>query len=137
MRRILLAVGGVMQVLIALLHVTMFRGIALSRLPADFKVTAQIFNAAVLTTVLFFAYVSFFEVRSLTQRRFGRAVLLFVAIFYLQRALVPLFLRGPELSLTLVVCLALALLYGLVAIPSRPQPAQPAAAPPEVPASLP
>lgn len=136
MKRILLIVGGVMQLLLALLHAFMFRGIAALKIEPALKDTGQIFNAAVLTTVLFFAYVSFFEVRTLTGRRFGRIVLLFIAIFYLQRGLVELFLRGVQ-PLSLAICLGLALLYVLVMVPEKPRPAQPAVAEPEIPASVP
>ncbi len=136
MRRILLAVGGVMQLLFAVVHVAMFRGIARSNVPAIFKDTAHLLNAAVLVTVLFFAYVSFFETRTLTGRRFGRILLLFISLFYVQRGLVEVYLRGLQ-PVALALFLAVALVYGLAAIPEKPRPARPTAAEPEIPAAVP
>ncbi len=46
-----------MQVLIAAPHTAMFFGISKAGMPDSFREIAQIFNAAVLTLVLFFAYV--------------------------------------------------------------------------------
>ncbi len=47
----------------------------------------ELIHAAVLTAVLFFAYVSFFRRRELIETVFGRAVGWFIAVFYVQRGL--------------------------------------------------
>jgi hypothetical protein len=97
MKNIFLIIAGVIQVLVAVLHVAIFRGIAVDAGLADkVKEGAQIFNAAVLTTVLFFAYVSLFRRRDLLGTSLGRAVCIFIAIFYCQRAVVEAILRGIE-----------------------------------------
>jgi hypothetical protein len=118
-KRVLLVIGGIVQVLIVALHVTMFFGLARTKeIPAGLKPTLYIFNAAVLTTVLFFAYVSFFRRRELIETTFGRAVVWFIAVFYLQRGLTEVLVSG--LHPTMVgMMLAIAALYAVVAVPSR------------------
>ncbi len=119
MKSKLLIVGGVIQILIAMLHVGIFFGIsASSQLSANDKITSHIFNAAVLTTVLFFAYASLFQRKDLTKNVLGIAVFAFIAFFYLQRGLVELFLRGMDpvnLSLSLII----AGIYAIVAFRTK------------------
>jgi hypothetical protein len=111
MKPILLTTGGVIQLLITLLHVGIFFGISSSAdLSPNAKITAHIFNAAVTAMVLFFAYVSFFHRRDLIETRLGRALGFFIAVFYLQRGLVEVFLRGSA-PLNLGLSLAIAALY--------------------------
>ncbi len=119
MKSILLTIGGVAQILILLLHVGIFYGIeSTSELGASAKVTAHIFNAAVTTAVLFFAYVSLFRKQELQETVLGRIVCVFIATFYIQRGLVEVFLRGLD-PLNLSLAVAIALLYVIVALPSK------------------
>ncbi|RPI19335.1 MAG: hypothetical protein EHM61_28380 [Acidobacteria bacterium] len=86
---VLLVIGGVFQALFAIMHVGMFFGISRDpALPAAMKPLLYIFNAAVLATVLFFAYASFFRRRELLETGLGRVTCLFIGAFYVQRALV-------------------------------------------------
>jgi len=118
-KRALLTVGGVAQILAAALHVTMFFGLArTTEIPAALKPLLNIFNAAVLTAVLFFAYVSFFRRRELIETPLGRAVAWFVALFYLQRGLVEVLVSGLHPA-SLGVMLTIAALYAVSAAPSR------------------
>ncbi len=111
MRRILLAVGGVFQLFFSAVHVGMFFGIAaVAGLSPAARTTAYLFNAAVLTTVLFFAFVSFAHWRDLLATRLGRTVAGFIVLFYLQRGLVELFISGLN-PVILGLCLVVALLY--------------------------
>jgi len=119
MKSTLLTIGGIFQMLIVLLHIGIFYGIASSPdLGADAKVTAHIFNAAVLTTVIFFAYVSLFRKRDMIGTTFGRIVSGFIAIFYLQRGLVEIFLRGVD-PVVLGFAIVIPPLYAIVAMPSK------------------
>lgn len=119
MKSILLIIGGVIQVLILALHIAIFFGIASAEsMGADMKVTAHIFNAAVTVTVFFFAYVSLFRRQDLLGTSFGRIVSWFIAVFYLQRGLVEVFLRGFEF-LNIVICVVITALYVIVAWPER------------------
>jgi hypothetical protein len=118
MKPILLITGGVIQILITLLHVGLFFGISASaELSPNAKISSYIFNAAVTAVVLFFAYVSFFHRRDLIETRLGRALGFFIAVFYLQRGLVEVFLRGSA-PLNLGLSLAIAALYVTAVWPS-------------------
>ncbi len=108
---ILLFIGGVFQMLAVALHVVMFFGISrapASELTAAIKPLLYIFNAAVLAMVLFFAYVSFFRRKELIQTGLGRATCLFIAIFYIQRALVEVAVRGVVSPFLGLLCLVAA-----------------------------
>ncbi len=119
MKRVLLIVGGIVQVLIIALHVAMFFGLrATSQVPQDLKPLLYIFNAAVTTLVIFLAYVSFFRRSELLSTPLGRGVCWFVAAFYAQRGLTRLVVRGfdpPDLA----IMLAIAAIYAIVALPAR------------------
>ncbi len=137
MRRILLAVGGVFQLFFSAVHVGMFFGIArVAGLSPPARTTAHLFNAAVLTTVLFFAFVSFVHWRDLLETRLGRTVTGFIVLFYLQRGLVELFISGLN-PVILGLCLVVALLYA-AAMFTAPGPRHQAgaAAEEQVPASI-
>jgi hypothetical protein len=119
MKKIFLVVAGVIQVLIAVLHVAIIWGIAADASLTDkVKDGAQIFNAAVLTTVLFFAYVSLFRRRDLLGTSLGRAVCVFIAVFYCQRAVVDAVLSGIE-PIGLSLLLLVSALYVVAALPER------------------
>ncbi len=118
MKKVLLVIGGIVQVLIVALHVAMFFGLArASEVPAALKPSLYIFNAAVLTAVLFFAYVSFFRRRELIETPLGRAVGWFIAIFYAQRGILGAAIHGPSVF-DLVILLAIAALYAIAATPA-------------------
>lgn len=94
MKSVLLVIGGIVQVLIMALHIGMFWGIAANPDMVDkVKVVAHIFNAAVLCTVMFFAFVSLFMRQDLVNTRLGRVVCWFIAVFYLQRGVVEVIVR--------------------------------------------
>jgi hypothetical protein len=118
-KSILLIIGGVIQVLIVALHIGIFYGIAVhSGLPANAQVTVHIFNAAVTVTVIFFAYVSLVRRNELIGTNLGRIVMWFIAVFYLQRGFVELFLRGFN-PVNLGLSIIIAALYAVAAIPPK------------------
>jgi hypothetical protein len=123
MRRKLLVAGGIVQVLLAALHIGMF----FAPLPQDARPMAYVFNGGVTAVVLFFAYVSLFQSEKLVGTPMGRLVCWFAALFVLQWAVVGIVAPGfnePGLTALLV---PLALVYGFVAAPARPWPAREAA----------
>jgi hypothetical protein len=118
-KSILLVIGGVIQILIIALHISIYFGIASSPdLAASTKVSLHIFNSAVLATVVFFATVSLFRRRDLLGTNLGRIVSWFIAVFYLQRGFVELFLRGFN-PVTLGLSIIIAALYAVAAIPPK------------------
>ena len=107
MKSTLLIIGGAIQILIVALHITIFFGISSAEISSYVKESVHIFNAAVLTIVIFFAYISFFHRHELLNTMLGKIVLLFIAVFYLQRGLVEAFLRGIKpLNLSLFIVIA-------------------------------
>jgi len=114
MVRILLLLGGVIQVLIAALHVAMFFGIAGSNMPPGVKQTAYLFNGCVLTMVLFFAYVSLLRRDDLLHTPLGRWTCVFIAALYLQRGVVEVIVRGLDLPYFALFC-GLTALYSIAA----------------------
>jgi hypothetical protein len=113
----LLFIGGVFQALAVALHVVMFFGI--SKSPEATRPLLYIFNGAVLATVIFFAYVSFFRRRELIQTGLGRATCLFIGVFYLQRGLVEVVASGLNPASLSLLCLVAAL---YVIAPFTPHP---------------
>jgi hypothetical protein len=118
MKSKLLLIGGIIQILVAALHIGIFFGVASSELAQDTKISIHIFNAAVFVTVIFFAYVSLFRKRDLISTSFGRIVSGFIAVFYLQRGLVELFLRGFD-AVSITLCAIITVLYVTAAWPER------------------
>jgi hypothetical protein len=120
-KRVLLVVGGVMQILAAAIHVAMFFGLSKApQMPEGIKPLLYIFNAAVLTVVLFFTYVSLFRRRELIETPMGHAVCWFAALFYVQRGLMGALVHGPN-PMDLGIMLAVAALYAIAATPAWPR----------------
>lgn len=127
MKRVLLTIGAVVQILVLALHVAMFFGLSrTTEVPDSVKGSLYIFNAAVATAVAFFAYVSLFRRRELMETPLGRVICGFVALFYLQRGVVGTLVRGFD-PVDIVVFSAIAFLYVFVAAPRRPRQAEGAA----------
>ena len=119
MKKNLLFVGGIFQVLIILLHIGMFFGIAsAAELAAYAKQSLIIFNASVLTAAAFATYVSLFHRSELIGTGIGRVICWFIAIFYLQRGLVELFIRGFDIT-SLIMTGVMTGIYMAVVIPTR------------------
>lgn len=115
----LLTIAGVIQVLFVLLHLSIIYSITQNpNLDADTKIMAQIFNAAVTITVIFFAFVSLLRRHDMLNTNFGRIVSGFIALFYFQRVVVEAFLREINLALSGIILLV-AVLYAIVAFPSK------------------
>jgi hypothetical protein len=126
-KRVLLAIGGVVQILVVALHVAMFFGLArTSEIPEALKPTLYIFNATVLAAVLFLAYVSLFRRKELIETPMGHAVCWFAVLFYLQRGVTSAVVRGLQPT-DFAMMLAIAALYAVAAAPAWPRYARSAA----------
>jgi hypothetical protein len=121
MRTKLLLAGGVTQLFVALLHTGIAYGLTRTdQLTVAARQSAQIFNATVLTTVAFLAYVSLAFRHEIASSRLGRALCLFAALLYVQRFVVATALRGID-GVDLVLCAGIATIYLLAAWPERPR----------------
>ncbi len=118
-----LTITGIIQILIALLHISIIFGITRApELAADAKITLHLLNAAVLTTVFYFAWVSFFQRAEMLGTKFGRGLAWFIAIFYLQRGIVELFIRGFNPAM-FGLAVVIAAMYIVIALPAKSDPA--------------
>lgn len=125
-KSILLLIGGIVQTSFVALHAAMAFGIHRQAAPAGLaaetwtglKASMHVFNAAVLTTVLCFAYISILKRAELLSTGLGRTLCAFIALFYLQRVAVATILRGFDPGFG-VLLLGLAALYAFVAFPAR------------------
>ncbi len=86
MAKALLIAGGVLNMLFFALHVSMFYGLSHSALSSELRGLLEAFNLAGSMTILFFAWVSFFNRRELIESRLGRTVVVLTALYYLARA---------------------------------------------------
>ncbi len=119
MKKNLLLVGGIFQVLIVLLHVGMFFGVSSASGLAEYtKQSLIIFNATVLTAVAFAAYVSLFHRHEMLGTTIGRVICWFIAILYIQRGIVGIFLRGFD-WVDLGFAVVLGVLYIGAALPEK------------------
>ena len=116
MGRILLLVGGLVQLLIVGVHVAMIFGIQSSDMPQAVKQTAHLFNGCVLTMVLFFAYVSLLRRTDLLTTSLGRWTCAFMSVLYLQRGVVEVIVRSLDPAY-FALFIGLALLYAIAPLP--------------------
>ena len=96
MGRILLLVGGLVNAFIFVMHISFIFGIQSSDMPPHVKQVAHLYNGCVMTTVLFFAYVSLFKWRDLLNTSLGRWTCALISVFYLQRGVVEVIVRSFE-----------------------------------------
>lgn len=90
MNKILLLIGGILNLLFSLLHLTLSRALnwneTLSCLTPDNRATIYILNAHLAFTCLVFAYLSLFHRKDLLTTGIGRAVTAAIGLFYVLRA---------------------------------------------------
>ncbi len=136
MKRILLWIGGGLNLLFFVFHLTMpgMGGwdIALAGLPAGFRSVIYILNASIAMTLLAFAYLSIFQWKGIASTGVGRAVAICIAAWWLARIGEGVFFDGITGGLVLyAICLVVAALYvAAILLPSgaRQASSKPAAA---------
>ncbi|RPH31782.1 MAG: hypothetical protein EHM93_12185 [Bacteroidales bacterium] len=115
----ILTIVGVILALFVIFHIGIAYNIAISSvLTPEIKNSIQIFNAAVTFTLAFFAYVSLFKRDEMLNSKLGRFTSGFIAVFFVQRAIVDIALNGfnPFLISTLLI---ISIIYFYLAIPSK------------------
>ena len=123
LRSQLLFIGGAVNALGVLFHVALPRlarwNDVLQCLPERTRGDLPVFNAHVGYTLLFFAVLSFGYSRELLTTPIGRTITILIGGFWLLRAASE-FIWPPTISpLILSLCLAMATLYGVVALGAR------------------
>lgn len=112
MRRTLVVVGGVLNVLFFVLHV--FMGYSLHgapRLDAPVRALLETFNLVTAVTVGFFAFVSLVYAGEALRTRIGRSVLVLIALFYLCRSVAEFAFMPAVTPTILIACLIVVALY--------------------------
>ncbi len=121
MNKILLRIGGVINLLFVLFHVAMATPIneALGPLSADMLATVHILNIHVAFTLLIFAYLAIFQWHDLLTTRLGNVTAIAIALFWFLRGINQIIFYGltaPDTLLWSGLCLAFGLLHLIPAI---------------------
>jgi len=127
MNKILLLIGGILNLFFSLLHLTLSKALnwneTLSCLTPDNQATVYILNAHLAFTCLVFAYLSFFHRKDLLTTGIGRAVTAAIGLFYVLRAInqvVYYGLSAPGTLFGVVVFLLVSLFYVVPTLSKRP-----------------
>jgi hypothetical protein len=115
MNKILLRVGGVINLLFVLLHLTMVKGIGIALAPVSTEIRAvvHILNIHVAFTMLIFAYLAFFQWRDLLTTRLGHITAIAIALFWFLRGINQVAFYGLTTPGTLM-WVGLCLVFGLL-----------------------
>ena len=110
--------GGVVNLLITIMHVSLGLGLSssgmLSCLSLDNQATMHILNIHVAYTCLIFAYISLFHRKDLLTTGVGRAMTAAIGIFWVLRAANQVIFYGlfaPGTLFWVIFCLLVGLLY--------------------------
>ncbi len=126
MKRILLWIGGGLNLLFFVFHLAM-PGMGgwdqvLAGLPAGFPSVIYILNASIAMTLLVFAYLSILQWKGMATTGMGRAVAIGIAAWWLARIGEGIYFDGFNAGglVLYAICLAVAALYVAAALlPSR------------------
>ena len=115
MNKILLRIGGVIDLLFVLLHLAMVQGIGIALAPVstDFQAIVHILNIHVAFTLLIFAYLAFFQWRDLLTTRLGHITAIAIALFWFLRGINQVAFYGLTAPGTLM-WVGLCLVFGLL-----------------------
>ncbi len=118
MNRILLIVGGIINALFALLHITLGKAMnwneTLACLTPDNRATVYLLNTHLAYTCLVFAFLSIVFRKELTTTRIGRATTAAIGLFHILRAVTQVIYTGVSVTdapFGVILFLLVSLLY--------------------------
>ena len=118
MNKILLLIGGIINLVFSLLHLTLGKALnwseTLSCLTPDNRATIYTLNAHLAFTCLVFAYLSLFHRKDMLNTGIGRAVMAAIGLFYILRAVNQVVYNGlsaPGTPFGVILFLSVSLLY--------------------------
>ena len=118
MNKILLLIGGVINLVFSLLHLTLGKALnwseTLSCLTPDNRATIYTLNAHLAFTCLVFAYLSLIHRKDMLNTGIGRAVTAAIGLFYVLRAVNQVIYNGlsaPGTPFGVILFLSISLLY--------------------------
>ena len=114
MNKILLRIGGAINLLFVVFHLAMVRSIgeALASLSPDIRATVSTLNVGMAFTLLIFAYLAIFRWRDLLTTRLGNITAIAISLFWFLRAANQVVFYG--LATPGVPLIALCLVFGLL-----------------------
>lgn len=115
MNKILLRIGGVINLLFVLFHLAMVKGIGIALAPVstDIQAIVHILNIHVAFTLLIFAYLALFQWHDLLTTRLGQITAIAIALFWFLRGINQVAFYGLTAPGTLM-WVGLCLLFGLL-----------------------
>ncbi len=121
MNKILLRMGGVINLLFVLFHLAMVRpiGEALASLSPDIQATVHTLNIHIAFTLLIFAYLAFFRWRDLLTTRLGNITAIAISLFWFLRAINQVVFYGVTATGTPLwsgLCITFGLLHLIPAV---------------------
>ena len=127
MNKILLLIGGIINLVFSLLHLTLGKALnwseTLSCLTLDNRETIYTLNAHLAFTCLIFAYLSLFHRKEMLATGIGRAITAAIGLFYILRAANQVIYNGlsaPGTLFGVILFLLVSLLYVIPALGKRP-----------------
>ena len=121
MNKILLRIGGVIDLLFVLFHLAMVKGIGIALAPVstDIQAIVHMLNIHVAFTLLIFAYLAIFQWRDLLATRLGNITAIAIALFWFLRGINEVVFDGltaPGTLLWVGLCLVFELLHFIPAL---------------------
>ena len=121
MNKILLRIGGVINLLFFLFHLAMVKPIGeiLTPLSPDIRATVATLNIHVAFTLLIFAYLALFQYRDLLTTRLGHNTMIAISLFWFLRGINQIVFYGltaPGTTMWVGLCLVFGLLHLIPAI---------------------
>ncbi|HEX5809275.1 MAG TPA: hypothetical protein VFY25_11455 [Anaerolineales bacterium] len=121
MNKILLRIGGVINLLFVLFHLAMVKGIGIALAPVstDIQAVVHILNIHVAFTLLIFAYLAMFHWHDLLTTRLGHVTAIAISLFWFLRGINQVVFYGLNAPGTLMwvgLCLVFGLLHLIPAI---------------------
>ncbi len=127
MHKRLLLVGGILNLIFGLLHLSMGKMLnsseALSCLSMDIQATVYTLNAHLALICFVFAYLSLFQRQDMLTTRIGQAVTSAIGLFWILRAINQVVFYGPSAPDTpfwMIVCVVVSSLYFIPLVWRRP-----------------
>ncbi len=115
MNKVLLRVGGGLNLLFVLVHLGMVKSLrdALAPVSLNIQATASTWNIQVAFVLVIFAYLAFFQWRALLATRLGNLIAVSISLFWFLRAVNQVVFYGPSAdAMPLVgICLLVGLLH--------------------------
>jgi hypothetical protein len=112
MSRILLIIGGVLNLILAAFHVLMAFNIPrIKEVPADYRVFMMMLDIACIVAITLFSVASLFYIKDMMSSKLGKLIMFFVFLFYISRGIEEIAISPVFSPLIFAVCAIISLIY--------------------------